>query len=544
MSYLDDLINKAKKKPAEEGAPAVEQKPAEPKRASEQETVTTPAPAPKPVAVQAAPPVAVKAMPVDEELSSARELVEEYGDVRIYRLPDRSLVYTVPVPKPTGPERQIIDTVKEAATRLITVTPEEIKDPVERREFFKKRVIEIIDSSPELGIPAAKIDFYADTIVREMIGYGALDMLLQDGNLEEIMVIGPHRPVYLFHRKYEMIPSNVVFGKDDAILAIIDRIARDVGRRIDVKDPLLDARLPDGSRVNATIPPISLDGSTITIRKFREDPFTVVDLIKFGTIDAELAAFLWLCVEGMSAKPANIIVSGGTGSGKTTTLNTLASFIPSSDRILTMEDTAELKIPVKHWVRFETRPPGIEGTGEVSMDTLVKNALRMRPDRIVVGEIRGPEAFTMFTAMNTGHDGSLGTIHANSARETLVRLTSPPMSVPDMMLAALNLIVVQKRIHDRRKGTIRRVTEVAELTGVLEGQPQTIYLYEWDAASDTMKSTGVPSRYMQELSKFTGASNVQIRDEVQRRKEFLEDLVKRDIRGIDQVCARIHEFVG
>lgn len=178
------------------------------------------------------------------------------------------------------------------------------------------------------------------------------------------------------------------------------------------------------------------------------------------------------------------------------------------------------------------------------MDTLVKNSLRMRPDRVVVGEIRGPEAATLFTAMNTGHDGSLGTVHANDSRETLVRLTSPPMNVPELMLAALNLIIIQKRIHDRRKGTIRRITEVAEVTGVLEDKPQVVYLYEWDAATDTIKSTGVPSKFVQELSKYTGMSNAEIRAEVERRKAFLESLSQSGISGIDNVCREIHKFAG
>ncbi|MFC2174659.1 CpaF family protein, partial [archaeon] len=484
----------------------------------------------------------VPAVPVGEQ--DFGELIAESGIAKIYKTSTGKVVYSVPVPRPTGPERQLLDTIKEAATRLITVTPEEIADPNERRAFFKKRVLEIIEASPELGVAPTKIDFYADTIVREMIGYGSLDLLLGDDQLEEIMVIGPHKPVYVFHRKHEMIATNVVFGRDDDIRAIVDRVARDVGRRIDVKDPLLDARLPDGSRVNATIPPISLEGSTITIRKFREDPYTVVDLIKFGTLNADLAAFLWIAAEGLKAKPANILVSGGTGSGKTTTLNTLAAFIPRTERILTMEDTAEIKIPVEHWIRFETRPPGIEGTGEVTMDTLVKNSLRMRPDRIVVGEVRGGEASTLFTAMNTGHDGSFGTVHANDSRETLVRLKSPPMNVPELMLAALNLIIVQKRIHDRRKGTIRRVTEVAEVTGVLEGNPQIIYLYEWDAATDTIKPTGVPSKFLNELSKYTGLSHTEIQAEINRRKDFLEQMVEQEVTGITTVCDKIHEFVG
>ncbi|MCD6414073.1 MAG: CpaF family protein [Candidatus Diapherotrites archaeon] len=477
------------------------------------------------------------------DLPSGRKLLAAYGVCEIYELPGHKRLYAIPVPKPHGPEREIINTVKEAATRLITISPDEIKDPEKRWSFFKKRVLEIMESSPELGIPAAKLDFYAETVVREMIGYGALDLLLQDDKLEDIMVNGPDKPAYVFHRDFEMLPTNLIFGKDEEIQGVIDRIARDVGRRIDIREPLLDARLPDGSRVNATIPPISLAGSTITIRKFRQDPFTVVDLVKMGTISTELAAFLWVAVEGASAKPANILVAGGTASGKTTTLNVLASFIPRNERIITIEDTAEIQLPMEHWVRFETRPPGIEGQGEINMDTLLKNSLRMRPDRVVVGEVRGGEAFSLFTAMNTGHDGSMGTVHANNAQETVVRLKSPPMNVPETMLSALDIIIIQKRIHDRRKGVIRRVSEVAELSGVLEGEPKFNYLFEWDAATDTIKASYDTSQYLHELSRFTGMSHTALRQEISRREEFIKDMIRRNVRGIGAVCDEVHNLV-
>jgi len=572
MGYLDNLLVKSKKPPEKREAVQQPAAPApQPTSPAPQPAASTAQPTSPAIAAQSpgtpAPPTTstlipksavalpatlpVKPEQVPEELKKSMDesapqgkIIDSYGICKIFEMPDHSKLYAVPVPRPSGPEREILDTVKEAATRLITVTPEDIEDVGERKAFFKKRVLEIIDSSPELGIATTKLDFYAETIVREMIGYGSLDLLLQDDQLEELMVLGPNKPVYIFHRKHDMLKTNVVFGTDDDIKAIIDRIARDIGRRIDVRTPLLDARLPDGSRVNATIPPISIEGSTITIRKFREDPLTVVDLIKYGTMSSELAAFFWVCVEGLRAKPANCLVSGGTGSGKTSTLNVLAAFIPRGERILTMEDTAEIKIPVEHWIRFETRPPGIEGSGEVDMDTLVKNSLRMRPDRVVVGEIRGKEAATLFTAMNTGHDGSMGTVHANNAQETLVRLKSPPMNVPELMLGALNLIIIQKRIHDKRKGTIRRITEVAEVTGVLEGKPQVIYLFEWDAATDTIKRTGVPSTFLQELSKYTGASHTEIQAEIQKRKEFLDQLVSRGVRHIESVCNEIHTFVG
>ncbi len=514
MSYLDDLIKESKKKE-------------EPKR----QTVEKPS------------------MGLDDWLEGAlpkdRQLIDQYGICKIFRVPgDKQPIYAVPVPRTEGPERMVLDTIKEAATRLITIPPEKFKDPKERREFYKKRILEIIESSPELGVPVTRKEFYAETVMREMIGYGPLDLLLQDDNLEEIMVIGPDRPVYVFHRKYDMCKTNVIFSRDDDIKAIIDRIARDIGRRIDASVPLLDARLPDGSRVNATIPPISLNGSTITIRKFREDPFTIVDMIRNGTLNSEVGAFLWLAYEGMSAKPANVIISGGTGSGKTTMLNVMATFIPPTERVITIEDTAELKLPIEHWVRFETRPPSIEGTGEVDMNTLIKNSLRMRPDRVIVGEVRGEEAFTLFTAMNTGHDGCAGTVHANDSRETLIRLTNPPMQVPGIMMSALDLIIVMKRIHDRRKGTIRRITEIAEVTGVLEGKPQVIYLYEWDPVTDTIRSTGVPSKYLQTLSRFTGMTHTDIMEELRKRKEFLEGLVKRGVRDLGGVSRELNKYIA
>ncbi len=347
---------------------------------------------------------------VEKELETAPEkkLIEKYSNVKIYSVPGKSLpYYVVPVARPTKQEKAVINTIKEAATRLIAITPYKVRDIEQRRNVYRQRVLEILRNSPELHIPERRFPFYAESVIREMVGYGIIDPLVVDDNLEEIMVIGAKKPVYLFHRKYEMMSSNIEFYSDKEIIDLINRIARNVGRRVDISSPLLDARMPDGSRVNATIPPASVEGATLTIRKFRKDPYTIVDLIKNGTISAEAAAFLWLCVDGLGAKPANILISGGTGSGKTTTLNCLAAFIPDTERIVTIEDTAELALPLKHWVRLEARPPGLEGKGELTLDVLTKNSLRMRPDRIIVGEVRHDEAFTLFTALNTGHDGAV-----------------------------------------------------------------------------------------------------------------------------------------
>ncbi|NYZ79703.1 CpaF family protein [Candidatus Micrarchaeota archaeon] len=477
------------------------------------------------------------------DIKGAKSQIVSYGIVKIFKVEGEPLlVYSVPVVKPAGPEKAILSTIKEAATRLITVSPEEIRDATQRRNFYFRRVKEIIEHSPELGVPKSKVDFYADMVVREMIGYGILDVLTQDDLLEEIMVIGPEKPVYIFHRQYGMMKTNIMFGNDTEIRNLVDRIARQINRRVDMQNPLLDARLPDGSRVNATVKPISLGGSTLTIRKFKEDPFSVVDLIESNTLTTEVAAFLWVAVDGMGAKPANILISGGTGSGKTTTLNVLAAFIPDRERIISIEDTAELNLPLEHWIRFETRPPGLEGTGEITMDVIIKNSLRMRPDRVIVGEVRHAEAFTLFTAMNTGHDGCMGTVHANSAAETLTRVMNPPMNVPPIMIGALNFIIVQSRIHDPRKGTIRRVTEIAEVTGVSEDKPHVQILYEWDPALDTLKATGIPSMYEQELVRYTGLPKEGIRAEIDKRRKFLEMLIKKDVRSMKDVVIELKKF--
>ncbi|MFA5246641.1 MAG: ATPase, T2SS/T4P/T4SS family [Candidatus Micrarchaeia archaeon] len=335
-------------------------------------------------------------------------LVETYDDVRIYRIPSKNCYYyEVPAPRYFGEERALIYSLIDVASNVINVDPKEAvtKDKIDK--VYKEKILEIIEATPELKVPINSREFYADVVLKEMFGFGVIDNLVKDDRLEEIMIIGPDKPVYVFHRKYEMMPTNINYYADNDIKRLVDRIARIIGRRIDTQVPLLDARLPDGTRVNATLPPTSIDGATLTLRKFRKDPYTVIDLIGYNTINVDAAAFLWMATDGMGAKPANILIAGGTGSGKTTLLNTLCSFVPNTERIITIEDTAELSLPLSHWIRFETRPPGIEGTGEITMDMLVKNTLRMRPDRVIVGEIRGAEGSTMFTAMNTGHDGAL-----------------------------------------------------------------------------------------------------------------------------------------
>ena len=500
------------------------------------------------VAVKTDLPTSAEIAAAKEKLESAekkeRVLIEAYDDVKVYREPGEPLyLYEASVPRYKGEEKLLVNTLVEIASKIIQYEPGAFASQEQRKTVYLQKVLEIIDATPELKIPSTAKEFYAKAVVREMVGYGIIDTLLEDDHLEEIMVIGPAKPVYVFHRKYEMMKTNVVFYEDKDIRDLGDRIARSVGRRIDFQSPLLDARLPDGTRVNMTLPPASIDGSTITIRKFRHDPFTVIDLITMGTLNYEVAAFIWLASDGFGAKPANMLISGGTASGKTTMLNVICSFVPSDERVITVEETAELALPLPHWIRFETRPPGIEQTGEISMDTLVKNALHMRPDRIIVGEIRGEEGFTLFSAINTGHDGCSGTVHANSAKETLIRIMSPPINIPPIMITPLNFIIMTQRINDRRKGMIRRVTEVAEVTGVENDKPTIQTIYVRDPAKDELAATGIPSNYLHMLSKYLGVSKDAVDEELRQRQNILKEMTEKGVRRIDEVCAITQSYV-
>jgi len=302
-------------------------------------------------------------------------------------------------------------------------------------------------------------------IIDETIGFGPINPLIHDPGISEIMVNGPDQ-VYI-EKKGKLVRSNVSFKDEQHVMRVIEKIVAPLGRRIDESSPMVDARLPNGSRVNVIIPPLALEGPTITIRKFSERPFTVKDLINFGTLTPNVAMFLKACVEARM----NIVVSGGTGSGKTTTLNVISSFIPDDERIVTIEDAAEIQLNQEHVVRLETRPPNIEGKGAITIRDLVRNSLRMRPDRIVVGEVRSGEALDMLQAMNTGHDGSLTTGHANSPRDMLARLETmvlmagmdlPIKAIREQVASAVDIIVHQSRLKDGS----RKITHITEVIGM------------------------------------------------------------------------------
>lgn len=466
--------------------------------------------------------------------SKRSKKIKKVSDVMKAEIIEEDLVpnYNVSVPSFTVKEKELFNEIREKLVE-VAVTQEDFKVD---EDSFVREVKQFLRSR---GI--RDVDRLATQIAQEMLGYGKLDPMIKDDDLEEIMVIGTGRKVFVYHRKIGMMVTNVAFDEESDVKAIIDVIARQVNRRIDQQTPILDARLKDGSRVNATLPPISADGPTLTIRKFKKDPLTVIDLINFKTISPHLAGFLWVCTDGLGVKPCNAIIAGGTSSGKTTTLNTVAAFVPPRERVITIEDTLELQLPHSHVLRMETRPPNIEGKGELTMDTLVKNSLRQRPDRVIVGEVRGIEAITLFTALNTGHSG-MGTLHSNTARETITRLVNPPMNVPNIMIPALDFIIMQQRMYRPEGGSIRRITEVAEVVGMEEGNVQLNRVFEWNNITDKVEYVGIASQTLREMSELRGIGITEIEEEIEKRRIILEYMADNNIRSIEEVGQSINNY--
>lgn len=361
----------------------------------------------------------------------------------------------------------------------------------DQRDEFIKQQIETVYDQANLKLPQDLRGMILKEVLNELLGYGPLQPLLRDPEITEVMVNGP-KSVYI-EKKGILQKSQVVFDDDNHVLQIIDRIILPLGRRIDADSPTVDARLPDGSRVNAVIPPVAIDGPSITIRKFSKEKLSINNLIDFGSITEKMAEFLRACV----LAHLNIIISGGTGSGKTTLLNVLSSYIPENERIITIEDAAELQLQQDHVLRMETKPAGVDGSGAVAIRDLVRNSLRMRPDRIVVGEVRGGEALDMLQAMNTGHDGSLTTVHSNSPRDAIARLETlvlmagmdlPLKVVRQQIASAVDLIVQQTRLKDGS----RKVTAVTEVAG-MEGDTVVltdVFKYEQTGVSTEGKVLG------------------------------------------------------
>lgn len=440
--------------------------------------------------------------------------------------------YDIAVPKIDFVTRALLDETKRSLVGEIQIETHTIMDS-DKFTMLKNKFFNRACDKLKLVLKRATPDYIetlARVLVNEMIGLGEIEYLLADKRLEEIVVNSSKDVIWIYHKKYGWVKTNLSIPTEEMILNYSSRIAREIGREITHLEPLLDAHLATGDRVNATLFPVSTFGNTITIRRFTRTPWTMIHMMdpKVQTISSEAAAFLWLAVE----YEFSILVAGGTASGKTTMLNALMPFMPANHRVLTMEDTRELNLPkYLHWVPLTIRPPNPHGEGEISMLDLILNALRMRPDRIIVGEVRRKrETEVLFEAMHTGHS-VYGTFHAEQAYEVIDRITNPPMSIPPTVFSSLHLICVQYR--NRRSGH-RRTFEIAEMMKGTD-KPELNTLFRWNAKTDSIESVYPSVRIKDELELFAGMSEQDMQDDLKGKKIILDWLLKNKVRSVNDV---------
>jgi flagellar protein FlaI len=449
-------------------------------------------------------------------------------EVKVFRKADFVPRYEVTIPGIAEGTKLILETkLKGELVTEVKLDISEILDPKKfdevKAKFLEAAKKILVRNFPSL--PEDKKGVLAVYLLQKTLGLGELEALLADEQLEEVVVNNSRDPVWVYHKKYGWCKTNLRLKSEETVYDYASMIARKVGRQINVLNPTLDAHLPTGDRVNATLFPISSFGNTITIRKFSRNPWTITSFIKSKTVSSDVAALIWLCMQN----ELSLLVAGGTGSGKTSFLNAMAGLIPANQRIITIEDTRELTLPsFLHWVPMTVREANPEGKGEVTMLDLMVNALRQRPDRILVGEIRRQrEAEVMFEAMHTGHS-VYATLHADNADQTISRLTNPPINVPHEMLDALAGIVVTFR---HRRFNIRRVLEFAEMSK--KGEADVIY--RWDLKTDRARGIQKMSSLVDTLSLYSGLGEKEIEEDVEEKMEVLDWMVKRGYDGVDQV---------
>ena len=440
---------------------------------------------------------------------------------------ENSLTYNLHVPEIGIATASLLGDIRNELVSITTISMKEILDPNAFNDI-KKRFMFQAAALLKKRLPTVKpemYDFLIGKLMQDMLGLGEIEFLVNDINLEEVIITSSKEPVRVYHKKYGWLPTNLRIAKEEDIINYSNIIARRIGRQITVLTPLLDAHLITGDRVNSVLFPISTKGNTITIRKFARDPYTIIDLINSKTCDLSVAVLLWLAIE----YEMNVLISGGTASGKTTFLNACMPFIPPNHRIISVEDTRELMLPeFLYWTPLVTRTPNPEGKGEVSMLDLLINSLRMRPDRIVLGEIRRQkEAEVLFEAMHTGHS-VYATVHADTAAETVARLINPPINVPPNLLKAVNLNVVMFR--DRRK-CIRRITQLAEFE-TSQDKAEAIILYRWVPEEDKFVKHSESSRFFEDISRNTGMSQAELNKDLEFRKSVLSWLIKNNVREL------------
>lgn len=477
------------------------------------------------------------------QFMSLSKLEFEKYDVRSGLIKDPTakggIRYQILEPTLTERDEKALDIIKKLLMTELSVSMGEIRSKKEAELRLGTKIEKMIKNY-RLKIPKkniAKIKYYA---VRDFIHLGKIEPLMRDHMIEEISCDGTGIPLYVWHREHESIPTNIIFEKDTELNNFARKLAYICGKHVSMADPIVDATLPDGSRINLTLGhEITKRGSTFTIRRFRADPITIVDLIKFGTVSIDIAAYMWYLAE----KKSTMLIAGGTASGKTTALNAMSTFIKPGQKVVSIEDTQELNLPHENWVPAVSRQTFTDTQiGEINQFDLLRAALRQRPDIIIVGETRGKEAYTLFQAMATGH-GGFSSIHADSIEATLTRLTSAPMEVPKALISnSLDVITLQLKIRVGNKSA-RRIIQVAEIDGIDEktGQIKTNTVFRWSPTTDKHEFSG-KSVVFEKIKERDGETDEKIEYELTKRRVALEWMVKNNIREHKKVSENIMEY--
>lgn len=449
-----------------------------------------------------------------------------------------TLKYHVVEPNLNEDEQSLLDRIKELLIDRMDVSIEILHDS-EKMEDYLRNQMQRMFKKFKREIPKESEDKFMYYLKRDFLGYGMIDLLVRDENIEDISCNGVRTPIYVWHRTYESIPTNIIYQTEEELDKTVIRLAYRSGRQISISHPIMQGTLPEGFRVQITLEEISKRGDTFTIRKFRENPFTIVDLIKYGTVSPEIAAYCWILVE----HGRSIMICGATASGKTTLLNSLSMFIKPEMKVITIEEVRELRLH-ENWIPMVPRPSYQPGVEEITLFDLLKASLRQRPDYIVVGEIRGEEAYTLFQAIATGH-GGLCTIHSDSVEYAIKRLLSRPMDIPAMMVPLMNVLLQIRRVKIGDK-VVRRADTVTEIIGLSSSnEVQIEHRFRWDSHDDSyrfLESAGRGESVFKQISTLRHVSEYLLEEELQKRTTILEWMVKENINSPDQVSDIVYTY--
>ena len=479
--------------------------------------------------------------PINKQVLETYPLVEPFAYANIVKDLDRgNILYQVQEPKLTLEDEADLKRLKEILNQVITMKPSDLQSKVTAEKYLITKSKEVFDQY-DFKIDAGTQDKLLYCVVRDNLGFGKIDALMHDQLIEDLSCDGVNIPLFVWHRKSESIPTNVRFETQEELDSFALRLAYMCGAHVSIAQPLLDASLPDGSRLNLTFgKEVTRKGSTFTIRKFKLDPFTVTDLVTFGTLSADMAAFFWYAVENR----VSILVAGGIAAGKTTLLNCLSMFIKPDLKVVSIEDTPEINLPHENWIPATTRSHfGVASeSADVTLFDLLKASLRQRPDYIIVGEIRGAEAYTLFQAVSTGHLG-MSTVHAESVESAVYRLESPPMNIPRTLIAGIDIILVQKRVEIKGKPA-RKTVAASEIVGLdpRSGEILTNEVYRWNAATGGFDYTG-RSYILERIAEKTGLSIEQAEEELKNRTTIINWLAHKNIRNYKDVSDIIRSYI-